>query len=512
MSSRPTPRLTSGAARCLLAALALSVGLGGLLPPAQAAYLPIGLGPLRSPVPSRAPACPEPTDPLELAVWRVATADGRPDLSCGNAFVEYQRTPRSAAVPEDAFARVAEGIRSARAEVLLTNMEWQAGPGHPGDVFAQAVADLYARVRADPAAYPQGMSVRLALGGFPELSGPDGGRYALRAVRDLRMHGVPLSDRAVGWRVTVMNYPYEPHSHVKLSVIDGQDFTVAGYNFTDYHLPKSEPGGHGLHDLGLHMRGPAAQQAVAVFDDLWRHSKQIGCPEGVAAADVLTRCWIGPADPVVHPTSAQAAVVSGESRAFVLYRRPGEEQADRAVVNLLGAARSEIDLMEADFSPQVRCWLAYINPADCERTEFPVYLAALMDAMERGMRVRVLTVNYGYGAAANRAAIALMRDEARRRGLERLFDARYVTFDMHTKALTVDRKMVVAGSMNFHFSSWGTSGLNEAVLATSDPQAAAQQQASFESVWTDPTQSRAVPEEAWLKDIPREPSRPVATP
>ena len=36
--------------------------------------------------------CAPPTDPLELALWRVVTEGGRPDHSCGNAFVGYQRT------------------------------------------------------------------------------------------------------------------------------------------------------------------------------------------------------------------------------------------------------------------------------------------------------------------------------------------------------------------------------------------------------------------------------------
>lgn len=70
---------------------------------------------------------------------------------------------------------------------------------------------------------------------------------------------------------------------------------------------------------------------------------------------------------------------------------------------------------------------------------------------------------------------------------------------MHTKALTVDRRVVVVGSMNFHFSAWGRLGLAEAALATGDPAAVQQQEASFERIWK--TASRPVPDEWWLNTV-----------
>lgn len=466
-----------------------------------AVRLAVNLGPPPPPAPLTAPTCEPPTQRLERVVWQVVQAEHGPDLSCQNAFVEYQRTPRSPENPLGAFEKIAAQIRDARREVLLTTMEWHAGEGMPGGQFAQAVADLYARVQADPAAYPDGMTVRVVLGGFPDLKRSDGGTYALQLVGDLRRLGVPLADSRLGWQVAVMNYPYEPHSHVKLHVIDGQDVTVAGFNFTEWHLTAQEKGGRDLHDLGLRLRGPVAQQAVAVFDDLWRHSLQVRCPEHVPSTEVVRNCGFSAPDAVVHPPSVRKAVPAGSARAFLLYRRPGYDQAERAHLALIDAATSEIDLMEADFSPFLECWLAFVGPDNCGGHTFPPYLSALLRAMERGVRVRVLTVNYGYGALANRSGIDLMRYEARRRGLDDLFDARYVNFTMHTKALTIDRQMVVTGSMNFHFSSWGPLGLNEAALATTDPEAVAQQQASFEGVWAG--QSQAVPPPAWLKLVRR---------
>ncbi|MBB5233114.1 phospholipase D-like domain-containing protein [Deinococcus budaensis] len=474
--------------------LALSGGAG-------AAELPLGLGGVLPPAPLNAGAltCAAPTDPLDLALWRVTTEGGRrPDLSCANAFVGYLRTPRTSTQP-DAFDVTASQIRQARSEVLLASMEWQAGEGHPGWTFAQAVRDLYGKVRATPAAYPQGMTVRVSLGGYPDLKRDDGATQPLALVRDLRRLGVPLSDPANRWQLAVANYPYFPHSHAKLHVIDGVDLTVAGYNFTDVHLPGVGQPERNLQDLGLRMRGPVAQDGVAVFDDLWRLSRQVGCPPGVTADDVARRCRLTAPEPPVHPASAHRVQPSGTARAFLLYRRPGFDQADRAHLALLGQARREIDLMQVNFSPRLECWLSYLDPDECPVDRWPVYMQAVLHAMERGVKVRVLTVGDWIDRVSNRSGIALLRLEARRRGIEDRFEARYVTRRMHTKALTVDGRMVLVGSMNFHFSAWGPLGLNEAVLATSDPAAVAGQQASFADMWNNHT--REAPPEWWMRNV-----------
>lgn len=99
------------------------------------------------------------------------------------------------------------------------------------------------------------------------------------------------------------------------------------------------------------------------------------------------------------------------------------------------------------------------------------------------VRVRVLMVDYGMDRLPNRSGVALLRREARWHGLEDQFDARYVTFPVHTKAVIVDERLVLSGSMNFHFSAWGPLGLNEGALATTDVQAVAEQRAMFDTLW-----------------------------
>lgn len=456
------------------------------------------LGPQAAPKPLNWPAgsCERPTAELELAVWQVVTDGGRrPDLTCGNAFAGYLVTPRSVQTPMDAFDVIAGQVVNAKAEVLLVNMEWMSGPGKPGWTFARAVRDLLARVRANPAAYPQGMSVRVVLGGFPDTARSDGASQPLALLRDLQSLGVPLRDDSVGWQVSIANYRYFPHSHVKMQVIDGRDLGVDGFNFTDWHLPVSQPGGRDLHDLGLRMGGPVAQDGVAVFDDLWRHSQQLQCPDSTLAA-----CSLGTPQVISHPLYAREAVKTGTSRAFMLYRRSaGVDDADRAHLALMGAAKHTLDLMQADFSPGLDCWYGYLNPEPCGPKAWPVYMNAVLNATKRGVKVRLLLVNYGFGAAANRSGVTLIRRELLRLGMADRFEARYVNFYMHTKALSADGQMVVVGSMNFHFSSWGNLGLAEASLATSDPEAVAEQEAHFNDVWAN--SSVRVPDEWWFRNI-----------
>lgn len=493
--------------RQLTLCAALLSGLGGAgKGEAEGAEFPLWLGTTAPPSPLNPStlSCTAPTDALELVLWQVTTEGGRADHSCRNTFLGYLRTPGTAERP-GAFDVTAQQIREARSEVLLTTMEWQAGEGHPGGTFAQAVRDLYRRVQADPAAYPQGMTVRVALGGFPDLRRPDAATQAMALVRDLVGLGVPMDDPAVGWHLAVANYRYFPHSHVKLHVIDGQDLTVAGYNYTDLHLPSSVPGGQDLVDLGLRLRGPVAQDGVAVFDDLWRKSRQVRCPAATRAEDVPAVCTLQEPEAPTHPDAARTLVPGGPARAFLLYRRSGFDQGERAHLALLGAAQQRLDVMQNAFSPTLTCWFAYWQPERCPVAQWPSYLQALLGAMQRGVKVRALVVDYGIDRVPNRSGVALLRLEARRRGIEDRFEARYVTFPMHTKAVTVDDRLVLAGSMNFHFSAWGSLGLNEAALATTDPEAVIQQRVMFETIWAG--QSRPIAQEWWMRNVEPEPRR-----
>ncbi len=65
---------------------------------------------------------------------------------------------------------------------------WDMGPGF---ILAEAVATLYQQLKANPAQYPKGMTVRILLGNPPELFHFELGNQVWHVIRDLREAGVP---------------------------------------------------------------------------------------------------------------------------------------------------------------------------------------------------------------------------------------------------------------------------------------------------------------------------------
>ncbi|CAM3979029.1 hypothetical protein [Deinococcus frigens] len=174
----------------LTAALGLTRTLGEFV-----TSRPVNPAPLRVTQPanvSALSACSEPTTVLERAVWRVTTQGDRPDLSCQNAVYPLIRMPGPSAAATQAvssadlaieqgmesqdpaaasgFDDVAALVLSAKREVLFTTMQWEEGQLNPGQTLAKALGGLYQRVKANPAAYPGGIVVRLTLGNYPVVA------------------------------------------------------------------------------------------------------------------------------------------------------------------------------------------------------------------------------------------------------------------------------------------------------------------------------------------------------
>jgi hypothetical protein len=98
---------------------------------------------------------------------------------CGNHYDGLVFMPRPlpefAVLPEgqqDGYDQVAEFVRNAQYEVMISNMQWDADVDKlsPGFRISQAISDLYQQVKANPEAYPRGMTVRILLGNYPNLS------------------------------------------------------------------------------------------------------------------------------------------------------------------------------------------------------------------------------------------------------------------------------------------------------------------------------------------------------
>ncbi|ANE43317.1 phospholipase D-like domain-containing protein [Deinococcus puniceus] len=440
--------------------------------------------------------CAAPNDPLELAAWRVTTQNGRPDFSCGNAFLGLLHTPNPdpafsdvPPTPHGGFDGLAAQMADAKREVLFAVMEWDDEPGRgPGAVLAGGVAQLYEQVRANPAAYPDGVTVRIALGNFPVPVNLDWGPQVYAAARDLLAAGVPLTDAARKWRVEVANYSGTfPHSHAKLLVTDGVDLTVMGFNVGPLHLDSAKNGGYGgnVRDLGVRVRGPVAADGLNVFDDLWTRSSLLSCAPDVTAATVQRACRLGEAAKATHPqgTDQVQIGVKGRERVFSLYRREGFRAADDATVNMIGAATQTIDLMHVSFSMSVGCNLALLNPGLCTFDEALPWMEALADAAGRGVQIRALLYEHGFLGLENRVGLAVLRRELERRGVADRLEARWYPGAVHAKTLLLDGRMLLVGSQNLHYSSWTPRGLNEYTLATSAPAATAGYAREFAFFW-----------------------------
>jgi phosphatidylserine/phosphatidylglycerophosphate/cardiolipin synthase-like enzyme len=62
-------------------------------------------------------------------------------------------------------------------------------------------------------------------------------------------------------------------------------------------------------------------------------------------------------------------------------------------------------------------------------------------------------------------------------------ELRFYNGKIHAKSLLIDDQMLIIGSQNMHYSSWGEGGLNEYSLTTNHPQAIAEYKALFETKW-----------------------------
>lgn len=310
--------------------------------------------------------------------------------------------------------------------------------------------------------------------------------------RELGKLGVPLSDPAHGWQVRLAGYKYFPHSHVKLDVIDGRIFGSGGYNFTRWfnavtpNLSNSDPGwGMGVIDERLTLQGPIALAGVWAFDDLWRQSSEWSCNSG--------KCKAVPGIPGPHPDYAALggpwpAPENGYS--FSLYERVGLTQAQDSILALMRATRSTLDLDQASFSSTLICTFANRWPDGCTNPQFwPSYLQALRAALARGIKVRLLINRADGELSGNMAAAALLVNQARLDHTEQNLQLRWHPDPKrsHNKTLIVDAALpgavMLTGSINYHFSSWGPYTLAEQSLATSNPAAVAEAVRYFEENW-----------------------------
>ncbi len=419
---------------------------------------------------------------------------------CGNQFETFIYMPNpnpefssAAPTPNGGFDRLSALVQDAQYEVLFSNMQWDADEGglSPGYQVVEGVGRLYQRVLAEPERYPRGMTVRILLGNYPNLATFTYGDQIWNVINDLHDAGVEMENPEIGWKVEVANFSGSyPHAHTKFEIIDGKSLLSSGFNISWYHLPGNHPSGKGddLTDLGLLLTGPVAQPALAAFDDQWNGANQLACSDmGIGEeSDRWQKSCEWQTASASHPPEVLKYYLSGQDQtAFALYRTDVYKEADQAYVAAIVSARQSLDAIHVNFSAQLVCWLEVVAPGVCtfEENALP-WMKALVDAVEQNhTKVRVIVENANSNGIENRIGWELLSGELERRGLSEYVELRFFDGRVHTKSALIDEQLLFVGSQNFHYSSFGSSGLLEFVAATESPEAIQAYQEMFEYYW-----------------------------
>ena len=450
-------------------------------------------------------ACdPQTLTGAEAEVYEVASLGGyRPEDDtipfCQNHYERMIFTPSvdpafSEAEPNlnGAYDDYAALLQSANYEALFTTMAYSKAVNgdSPGAVLARGVVDLYEKVKANPAEYPRGMTVRLLLGNSPspsmELLELDGGLWYV--LKDLKEAGlVKMVDPEIGWRLEVANFAGRwPHSHVKTLIIDGESVVASGFNHEYKPLSKDHPSGLGKGDTdtGLLLTGPVAQHSRRIYDQLWTGAIQRHCPDlSLSETELRLNCTDSRGIPDHVPEVMRYSPTDDESVAFSMFRNQVYNESDQQLLAAYLAAEETIDLAQAMFSMPLICNLNHFFEV-CDFGQALPYMEALMDAAENGATLRIVLTPYPIQSVENVIAMEILNKEAAERGVARRVEIRMLDRLLHTKSALIDGEFLIVGSQNLHWSAYGEdNGLSEYSLGVGDSRAAEQYQQFFDYLW-----------------------------
>jgi len=127
-----------------------------------------------------------------------------------------------------------------------------------------------------------------------------------------------------------------------------------------------------------------------------------------------------------------------------------------------------------------------IFPDACTIDDALPWMDAILEAVENNpVKVRVIMENANSNGLENRVAGNVLLAELERRGLGDRVELRFYNGKLHAKSTLIDDKLLIIGSMNMHYSSWGKNGLTEYSLATNTPASIDEYQALFETKWAE---------------------------
>ncbi len=393
-----------------------------------------------------------------------------------------------------AFDRVAELVEEAEYEVLFVTMQWDAPSADttsPGDTLAQAVNTLYEKVKANPEAYPRGMTVRIMLGNIPDLAIFEPTSQITHLMQDLHDAGLrKMVDDEIGWRLELANYGgIWPHAHSKFVVVDGKVSVAAGFNYSYLHLDKDHPSGQGLDmtDLGIQITGPMAQSVMAAYDDLWTGSDHYTCSRFPPPIPYFWFLWCksNPAQADHTPEVMRFYATDGDTNAFALHHTMRFLESDEAILAAILGADETIDLYEVNFSLDLICIIATLVKGACDRGGLaPPYMQALLTAIVKNdVHIRVIGETSAMNGLENRIALNWLENELEQQGKTENLEFRFFNGKMHDKGALIDEELLIIGSQNFHWSAWDTPSLTEYNIATDDPEAVDGFLKEFEYQW-----------------------------
>jgi len=161
-----------------------------------------------------------------------------------------------------------------------------------------------------------------------------------------------------------------------------------------------------------------------------------------------------------------------DQNAFSLFRTLVYKEADQTYAPVLGSAQSSINAIHVNFSLELICMANVIVEDLWSYDNALPWMEAIMAAVEQNqVKVRVIEENANSNGLENRVAILVFTDELEKRGLEDFVEIQFFNGRVRAKTALIDQELLILGSQNFHYSSWGEKGLNEYSVATDDSEA-----------------------------------------
>lgn len=465
--------------------------------------------------------------PANSSINGIVLQETGPQFFCGNFVTDLISLPDDTGphYDDEAYLRFAQMIANAKSEVAFTSMDWGGedfidpvteeltsgvvklalvGNDPDGCITEPLVCNglmaLLRDFRAHPENHPYGVTVRILVG-YPWSS------YNKNISQVFEKYGIPFWEkRANGteWRVEIARFGdkyqgiaglYGRWSHVKLLVTDGKEAIISGYNMhNDYYNGEK-------YDLGVHVYGPIAYEAMTIFDRLWNTHvlNKICVPPDSPNTSPFFKCYTGFFIHVTHNIEKHAPDISAIEYlpagdfVYSLYRNKDDNTASHVMVDVLAEATNEIRIEETGFTQKsvTGSWLGFHY--------------ALMDAIRNNaalnpdFKVRLLAgTNYSF---LNRMSIISLINALEAEGLLSHFQVRQA--DLHTKAFSIDRAFMIVGSHNWDLSSWpGSSAiqLDEYSLGTSNTNIVNEFNHLFDSHWSSAPPSHFVPPGTYWPD------------